>query len=316
MGFVLKRVATSLGLIWLVASIVFLAIRLVPGDPAEILLSQGGVAPDPAAVAALRETLGLDRPIGAQYVLNFRQLLKGDLGQSLQDDSPVAAEIEQRLPRTLELIGAATLFAILFGVPGGLLAALRRGGAIDRAAALLAALALAMPVFVTGTLMVLLFAQTLHWVPAGGSVAFAADPARHLLLLAMPAITIGLGLAASVFRMTRAAVLDVSRRDYVRAARAKGMQPARVWLHHILRNALTPIVTVIALNLGTLLGGTVLVEYVFNYPGISGLLVDAVNARDYPMVQGVVLVISILLVLLNLFVDLLYAVFDPRIRHA
>jgi peptide/nickel transport system permease protein len=316
MGFVLKRVATSLGLIWLVASIVFLAIRLVPGDPAEILLSQGGVAPDPAAVAALRETLGLDRPIGAQYVLNFCQLLTGDLGQSLQDDSPVATEIAQRLPRTLELIGAATLFAVLFGVPGGLLAALQRGGAMDRAAALLAALALAMPVFVTGTLMVLLFAQTLHWVPAGGSVAFAADPARHLLLLAMPAITIGLGLAASVFRMTRAAVLDVSRRDYVRTAHAKGMRPVRVWLHHILRNALTPIVTVIALNLGTLLGGTVLVEYVFNYPGISGLLVDAVNARDYPMVQGVVLVISILLVLLNLFVDLLYAVLDPRIRHA
>jgi peptide/nickel transport system permease protein len=316
MGFVLKRVATSLGLIWLVASIVFLAIRLVPGDPAEILLSQGGVAPDPAAVAALRETLGLDQPIGAQYVLSFRQLLTGDLGQSLQDDSPVAAEIAQRLPRTLELIGAATMFAILFGVPGGLLAARRGGGLADRAAALLAALALAMPVFVTGTLMVLLFAQTLHWVPAGGSVAFAADPARHLLLLAMPAIAIGLGLAASVFRMTRAAVLDVSRRDYVRTAHAKGMRPSGVWLHHILRNALTPIVTVIALNIGTLLGGTVLVEYVFNYPGISGLLVDAVNARDYPMVQGVVLVISILLVLLNLFVDLLYAVLDPRIRHA
>jgi peptide/nickel transport system permease protein len=315
-AFVVRRVATSLGLIWLVASIVFLAIRLVPGDPAEILLSQGGVAPDPAAVAALREQLGLDRSIGAQYVLNFRQLLTGDLGQSLQDDSSVTAEIGQRLPRTLELIGAATLFAVLFGVPTGLVAALRRGGALDRVAAAVAALALALPVFVTGTLMVLLFAQTLHWVPAGGSVGFAADPARHLLLLAMPAITIGLGLAASVFRMTRAAVLDVSQRDYVRTAHAKGVRPARVWLHHILRNALSPIVTVIALNLGTLLGGTVLVEYVFNYPGISGLLVDAVNARDYPMVQGVVLVISILLVLLNLFVDLLYAVLDPRIRAA
>ncbi len=311
-----RRVATSLGLIWLVASIVFLAIRLVPGDPAEILLSQGGVAPDPAAIAALREQLGLDRSIGAQYVLNFRQLLTGDLGQSLQDDSPVAADIGQRLPRTLELIGAATLFAVVLGVPGGLLAALRRGGVADRGAALLSALALAMPVFVTGTLMVLLFAQTLRWVPAGGSVAFAADPARHLLLLAMPAITIGLGLAASVFRMTRAAVLDVSQRDYVRTAHAKGVKPVRIWMRHILRNALSPIVTVIALNLGTLLGGTVLVEYVFNYPGISGLLVDAVNARDYPVVQGVVLVISILLVLMNLFVDLLYAVLDPRIRAA
>ena len=316
MGFVLKRVATSLALIWLVASIVFLVIRLVPGDPAEMLLSQGGVAPDPAAVAALREQLGLDRSVGAQYLLNFRQLLHGDLGQSLEDESSVAADIGQRLPRTLELIGAATIFAVLLGVPGGMLAALRRGGGIDRVAAVLAAFALALPVFVTGTLMVLLFAQTLHWVPAGGSVDFAADPGRHLLLLAMPAITIGLGLTASVFRMTRAAVLDVSQHDYVRTAHAKGVRSGRVWLHHILRNALTPIVTVIALNLGTLLGGTVLVEYVFNYPGISGLLVDAVNARDYPMVQGVVLVISILLVLLNLGVDLLYAVLDPRVRHA
>ncbi len=264
MGFLLKRVATSLGLIWLVASIVFLAIRLVPGDPAELLLSQGGVAPDPAAVAALRDQLGLDRSIGAQYVLNFRQLLTGDLGQSLQDDSPVAAEIGQRLPRTLELIGVATIFAVVFGVPAGLVAALRRGGIGDRFAAVLSALALAMPVFVTGTLMVLLFAQTLHWVPAGGAVPFATDPARHLLLLAMPAITIGLGLAASVFRMTRAAVLDVSQRDYVRTAHAKGVAPGHVWLRHILRNALTPIITVVALNLGTLLGGTVLVEYVFN----------------------------------------------------
>jgi peptide/nickel transport system permease protein len=316
MGFVLKRVAASLVLIWLVASIVFLAIRLVPGDPAEMLLSQGGMAPDPAAVAALRTQLGLDRSMGAQYVLNFRALLTGDLGQSLVDDSPVSEDIGQRLPRTLELIGAATLFAVVVGVPGGLLAALRRGGALDRGAAWIAALALATPVFVVGTLMVLLFAQTLRWVPAGGTVPFATDPARHLLLLAMPAVAIGLGLAASVFRMTRASVLDVAGRDHVRTAHAKGVAPGRIWLHHILRNALTPIVTVVALNLGTLLGGTVLVEYVFNYPGISGLLIDAVNARDYPTVQGVVLVISILLVLLNLCVDLLYAVLDPRIRHA
>jgi peptide/nickel transport system permease protein len=316
MAYVLQRVATSLGLIWLVASIVFLAIRLVPGDPAEILLSQGGMAPDPAAVAQLREQLGLDRPIFAQYVLDFRQLLSGGLGRSLVDDSPVATDIGERLPRTLELIAAATVFAVVIGVPGGMLAALRRGGVADRGAAWLAALALATPVFVVGTLMVLLFAQTLHWVPAGGTVSLATDPARHFLLLAMPAIAIGLGLAASVFRMTRAAVLEVAGRDYVRTAHAKGVRPERVWLRHVLRNALAPIVTVVALNLGTLLGGTVLVEYVFNYPGISGLLIDAVNARDYPIVQGVVLVISILLVLLNLCVDLLYAVLDPRIRHA
>ena len=159
-------------------------------------------------------------------------------------------------------------------------------------------------------------AQTLRLVPAGGYVPLAQDPLKHFTLLAMPALAIGLGLASSVFRMTRAAVLDVSQRDFVRTARAKGVAPARILIRHVLRNALMPVITVLALNLGTLLGGTVLVEYVFNYPGLSGLLVDAVNARDYPEVQGVVLVISVLFVGLNLAVDLLYAVIDPRVRHA
>ncbi|MBN8901235.1 MAG: ABC transporter permease, partial [Rhodospirillales bacterium] len=177
-------------------------------------------------------------------------------------------------------------------------------------------LALSVPIFVTGTLLVLVFAQWLHWVPAGGYVPLARDPLRHFTLLAMPALAIGLGLSATVFRMTRAAVLDVAQRDYVRTARAKGVAPPRILARHVLRNALMPVVTVLALHLGSLLGGTVLVEYVFNYPGLSGLLVEAVNARDYPTVQAVVLVISVLFVALNLAVDLLYAALDPRVRHA
>jgi peptide/nickel transport system permease protein len=316
MSWLLRRLLTSVLLIWVVASIVFLAIRLVPGDPAELLLSQGGMAPDAAAVAELHAQLGLDRPVLAQYADSLRRLVTGDLGRSLQDGSAVAAEITRRLPRTLELIGAATLLAVLLGIPGGLLAATGRDGAFDRAGSFAAALAMAMPVFVVGTLLVLLFAQTLHLVPAGGYVALAQDPVRHLELLSMPALTIALGLAAAVFRMTRAAVLDEQRRDHVRTAWAKGLSPRRVLLRHVLRNALMPVVTVLALHLGSLLGGTVLVEYVFNYPGLSGLLVEAVNARDYPEVQGVVLVISVLFVALNLAVDLLYAVLDPRVRHA
>jgi ABC-type dipeptide/oligopeptide/nickel transport system permease component len=316
MAWFARRAGVAILLVWVVASIVFLAIRLVPGDPAELLLSQGGVAPDPAIVAELHEQLGLDRPVLAQYIDNFRHLLSGDLGRSLQDGSPVAGEIARRLPRTLELIGTAALFAVLLGIPGGLLAAIRRGGLLDRIGTYVSALALAVPVFVVGTLLVLLFAQTLRWVPAGGYVPFAQDKLRHVTLLAMPAFTIALGLAAAVFRMTRASVLDVSQRDFVRTARAKGVGPHRILLHHVLRNALMPVVTVLALHLGTLLGGTVLVEYVFNYPGLSGLLVEAVNARDYPEVEGVVLVISVLFVALNLAVDLLYAVLDPRVRTA
>ena len=316
MSFILKRVGAAILMVWVVASIVFLAIRLVPGDPAELLLSQGGVAPDPAAVAELHERLGLDRSLPAQYLLDLGRLATGDLGTSLQDESSVADEIAHRLPRTLELIAAAALFAVLVGIPGGLLAAMRPGGVLDRLGRLLSALGLAVPVFVVGTLLVLIFAQTLRLVPAGGYVPLAQDPLKHFTLLAMPALAIGLGLASSVFRMTRAAVLDVSQRDFVRTARAKGVAPARILIRHVLRNALMPVITVLALNLGTLLGGTVLVEYVFNYPGLSGLLVDAVNARDYPEVQGVVLVISVLFVGLNLAVDLLYAVIDPRVRHA
>jgi peptide/nickel transport system permease protein len=310
-----RRVVVSVLLIWVVATVVFLAIRLVPGDPAELLLSQGGVAPDPDSVAQLREQLGLNRPVLTQYISSMRGLLVGNLGRSMQDDSPVAGEIGRRLPRTLELIGAAALLAIVTGLPAGLVAALDRGGGFDRTASGFAALMLAVPVFVTGTLLVLVFAVAWKLVPAGGYVPLATDPLRHLELLAMPAATIALGLSATMFRMTRASVLEVSRRDYVRTARAKGVSPPRLLIFHVLRNALMPVLTVLALNLGTLLGGTVLVEFVFNYPGLSGLLVDAVNARDYPEVQGVILVISILFVALNLGVDLLYAALDPRIRR-
>jgi len=316
MAWMARRSGVALLLIWVVASVVFLAIHLVPGDPAELLLSQGGAAPDPAAVDQLREQLGLDRPLLAQYLGSVGQFLHGDLGESLQDGSPVAAEIVRRLPRTLELIGAAAVLALAAGLPLGLLAALRRGGLADRLLSLMSALGLALPIFVLGTLMVLLFAQTLRWVPAGGYVPLAQAPGRHFALLAMPAAAISAGLFATVFRMTRAAVLDVSWRDYVRTARAKGLRQRHVLTRHVLRNALMPVVTVVALHLGSLLGGTVLVEYVFNWPGLSGMLVDAVNARDYPEVQGIVLVISVLFVTLNLAIDLLYAALDPQVRRA
>jgi peptide/nickel transport system permease protein len=310
-----KRLGISVLLVWIVASIVFLAIHLVPGDPAELLLSQGGAAPDPAIVEDLRDQLGLNRPVLEQYLHSMANLLRGDLGNSLMDGAPIAGEIATRLPRTLELIGAAALISILIGVSTGTLAAVGAGGPFDRVASALAGLGLSVPVFVIGTLAILGFAQTLRWVPAGGFVAFSQDPIQHLIMLAMPAGTIAVGLSSTLFRVTRSAVLEVTMRDHVRTARSKGLSFRRILTRHILRNALIPVVTVLALNLGTLLGGTVLVEYVFNWPGLSGLLVDAVNARDYPAVVGVVLVISILFVTLNFVVDMLYAVLDPRVRH-
>ena len=295
----------------------FLSLHLVPGDPAELLLSSGGGgAPDPAAVAELRTQLGLDRPLLTQYGAFLAGLAHGDLGASIVDSYSVAAEIGTRLPRTLELIAAGALLALILAIPAGTLAANRAGAGFDRGASATAALLLAVPVFVVGTLLVLLLADMLHWMPAGGYVPLQQAPLQHLTLLALPALAIGLGLAAVLFRMTRASVLDSLSRDFVRTARAKGLAPRRILLRHVLRNALTPVLTVLGLHMGALLGGTVLVEYVFNWPGLSTPLLAAVSARDYPMVMGIVLVISLLFLLLNLVMDLLYAVLDPRIRSA
>ena len=313
---ILRRIGVALVLVWIVASVVFLAIRLVPGDPAELMLSQGGVSPDPAIVAELRDQLGLDRPVWQQYWANLQGLLVGNLGVSLVDQASVAGQVFVRLPRTLELIAAAALLSVGFGVPLGLLAALRRGGWFDRLVMAAAGFSLSVPVFVVGTLLVLLLAQWLSLLPPGGFTPLARDPGRHFAQLLMPALTISSSLAPVLVQMTRASVIDVITRDHVRTARAKGVAPPAIVVHHVLRNALIPVVTVLALHLGTLLGGTVLVEYVFNYPGMSGLLVDSVNTRDYPMVQGVVLVISVLFVALNLVMDLIYGMLDPRVRHA
>lgn len=316
MRWFLRRGATCLVLAWAVSLIVFMTLHIVPGDPAELLLSTGGIAADPVAVKELRIKLGLERPLFEQYLAFLGGVLRGDLGNSLVDDFPVVSEIALRLPRTLELILAGTLLAIILGVPAGTYAALHRGGLFDRIASGAAALLLAIPVFVVGTLLVLLLAQTLKLMPAGGYVALAQDPLKHLTLLTLPAIAIAKGLAAVVFRMTRASVLDVLSRDFVRTAKAKGLTPRRVLIRHVVRNSLTPVFTVLGLHMGTLLGGTVLVEYVFNWPGLSTPLLRAVEARDYPMVVGIVLTISGLFLLINLAMDLLYAALDPRVRAA
>lgn len=310
----IQRIAISLTLLWVVTTLVFLSIYMVPGDPAELLLSGEGGAPDPASIAMLREQLGLNQPVMTQYAAKMAGLMQFDLGRSMIDDSQISREIAQRLPRTLELVGAAAILSLLLGIPSGVHAALNQGGRFDRCASFVTGFAQGVPVFVLGTLLILLMSQILRLVPAGGYVNFTADPARHLLLLAMPAISIAVGLAAIVFRISRASVLDVLPLDYVRTARAKGLPQQRIIWRHILRNALMPVITVFALNLGGLFGGTVLVEYVFNWPGLSGMLVSAVNSRDYPVVTAVILVISALFITLNLIVDILYGITDPRVR--
>lgn len=314
MGWFLRRVAQSLLMLWVVISLVFLSINFVPGDPAELLLAQDGGSPDPVMVEMLREELGLNRPMLEQYTLKMGDLLQGDLGTSIVDGSPVGQEVMRRLPRTLELIGAAGILSLMIGIPAGVLSALRPRSLFSRIAALLAGTAQSIPVFVLGTLFVILFATALGWLPAGGFTPFGRDPGRHMMLLILPAATIALGLSAIVFRITRASMLDVLPLDFIRTARAKGVPARRVIIHHALRNALMPVITVFALQLGGLLAGTVLVETVFNWPGLSGMLVAGVNARDYPVVTGVIVVVSAFYIGLNLLVDVIYGLTDPRVR--
>ncbi len=314
-GYALRRCMVAIVLVWVVATIVFSVLHLIPGDPAVLLSSSGGALAPPEAIEALREQMGLNRPIAEQYVSYLAGLVRGDLGRSFQDGYPIANEIAIRLPRTIELILASAALSVVVGLPLGAAVARRQGGMLDRTLSAVAGLQLSIPVFVIGTLLILLFAQTLRWVPAGGYIAFAADPVRHLVHLSMPAFTIAIGLSAVVFRMSRTTVIETLARDWVRTARAKGLSQAQVMRRHVVRNALGPVLTVVGLNVGTLLGGTVLVEYVFNWPGLSGFLVNAVEQRDYPAVQSIVLVISILFILINLTVDLLYSVLDPRIRR-
>ncbi|MBB3303411.1 peptide/nickel transport system permease protein [Rhizobium sp. BK077] len=303
-------------MIFLVATSVFMILHVVPGDPVEVMLSADGMEPDPQAVAEMRSRLGLDQPLHQQYVNYLSRLSRGDLGRSFQDDEDVLGNIAQRLPRTLELIGMATLLSLIVGIPLGVLAARKRGTWIDRILGGATSFALSIPTFVLGTVFVLVFALMLRLVPAGGFVPFSVSPRTHLILLLMPSAAIAVGFSAVIIRMTRSTVLDVLQQDWVRTARAKGLQERRVLRRHVVRNALGPVLTVTGLQMGTMLGGTVLVEYIFNWPGMSGFLVRAVESRDYPEVQGIVLVTASLFILLNLIVDVLYSLLDPRVRKS
>ena len=307
-----KRLALSMLLIWVVATILFLSIRLVPGDPAEALLTFGGVTPDPSAIALMRERLGLNEPLFDQYVSTIFGYLQGDLGKSLLDGASIGEQIANRLPRTLELVAAAAIISTSIGVSAGAFAAARIGGIFDKFSSAVAAIFMSMPIFVTGTVLVLVLSRTFRILPAGGFIDFSENPARHMQMILMPALTLSVGLMANIFRITRSSILETLQRDYVRTAQAKGLAPRLVFMRHVMRNAMLPVITVIALNLGTMLGGSVLVEYIFNWPGLAGFTVAAVSSRDYPVVVSSVLVISAMLIALNLIVDIAYAKLDPR----
>jgi ABC-type dipeptide/oligopeptide/nickel transport system permease component len=287
-------------------------IQLLPGDPAYTIL---GDKASPERAAAVRKQLGLDRPIYVQYVDWIGSVAHGDFGDSLISDRPILNDLARRLPRTIELIIASMILAILVGIPLGVIAANYRNQMPDILVSIISLLGVSTPVFVSGTLLLLVFGVRWHILPATGYVSITDSPWGHIEHLLMPAVTLALLEAAVILRMTRSSLLEVLSEDYVRTARAKGLGQRIVLYHHALRNALIPVVTIIGIQAGTMLGGTVIVEYIFNWPGVSTYLLAAINQRDYPVIQAIILIIATLFVLLNLVTDLVYAAIDPRIKY-
>ena len=302
--FLARRLALTIPVLLGVATLVFSLIHLIPGDPAQAMLGETAAQQD---VDALRARLGLDRPLIEQYGGFLRSAARGDLGTSLRTNQPVTAAIVERLPATLELAAAAMLVALGFSLPLGIVAAVRRGTAVDYAATTVALLGISIPNFWLGPLLAIVFAVELGWLPVSGRGSLA-----HLVL---PAISLGAALAAILARMTRASLLEELREPYVAAARARGASLARAVLRHALRNSLIPVVTLVGLQFGAVLTGAVITETIFAWPGIGRLLIQSIGFRDYPLVQGCILFIAVTYVGVNLLTDLLYGVLDPRIRY-
>lgn len=303
--YILRRLGLSVFVLWGAISIVFLAIRLAPGDPAQMML---GASATTQEVAALRARLGLDQPMPVQYARYLVQVARLDLGESLRLDQPAMGAILERVPQTGRLTLLAMAIAVLLSFPMGIAAALAPGRPIDQVISVLSLLGQSVPNFWLGIMLVLVFARTLRLLPSGG-----ADTWQHLIL---PATTLALPLVGILTRLIRGGLLEVLREDYVRTARAKGLAPWSVMTRHALLNMLIPVVTVMGLQLGTLLGGAVIVESVFAWPGVGRLLVEAIGNRDYPLVQAAILFITGAFVLINLLVDLSYGYLDPRVRLA
>jgi peptide/nickel transport system permease protein len=310
-----RRLALSALLLLVVATVLFFSIHLLPGDPALLILGGDAAQATPEQLARVRARLGLDRPLPVQYATWLARVARGDLGTSLIDDRPVAADLANRLPRTLQLVVPATLLAIAAGVPLGTLAARRRGRWADPAASAMALVGFSMPVFVTGMLLVVGFSLGLGWLPPAGYVAFGESPAGFLRHLVLPVLALAAAPMATVMRMTRSSFLEHAALDYVRTARAKGLAERVVDRRHVLRNALLPVTAVVGLQVGSMFAGAVLVEYIFSWPGLNSLLLNSLGSRDYPMIQGVVLLAAGLFVAVNLLTDLCYAVLNPRIRY-
>jgi len=305
--YIIRRTIVAIPVLLGVTMLAFLLMHFAPGDP---VLAMMTTEFDQATYDQLRHDMGLDKPLPVQYLYWLGRVLRGDLGRDLITKRPVTEWLLNTMPTTLTLALGSTLIAILVGVPLGIVAAVRRDGIFDSASRVLAVLGISMPVFWLGMLMIILFAVKLRLLPAGGTVS-----EYGLKAMVMPATALGLSMAALIMRMTRSSMLEVLGEDYMRTARAKGLREFAVVYRHALKNALIPVTTVIGFQLGNVLSGAVLTEIVFSLPGLGRMMVDAIGRRDYPLVQGGVLAVAVLFVFLNLLVDVIYGLVDPRIRY-
>jgi peptide/nickel transport system permease protein len=311
--FILGRLVATIPVLFILSIVIFLMLHLTPGDPVKLMLGEDAT---PEAVTALRANLGLDKPLPIQYLRWLGNALHGDLGRSIRTHQPVMEAIVSRLPVTLELTFLALVVSIAIGIPTGVIAAIRRNSTADIASTTFALIGISLPNFFLGILLILIFSLRLRVLPPSGYVPFKQDPLLNLKLMLMPAFSLGAALAGIVSRLTRSSLLEVLGADYIRTARAKGLSGTGVIFRHALKNALIPVVTVVGLQTGALLGGAILTETVFALPGVGRLVVDNIFARDFPVVQGVVLFLALTRILSNLLADILYARLDPRISYA
>ena len=310
MSYLVRRAIALLITLWLVSLITFALLQVIPGDPAQLIL---GTEAPPEALEELRCRLGLDQPPLIRYVNWLGGVLRGRWGQSIRHERPVMDLIRERLPVTLSLTALAAFFALVVSIPLGVMAAVRRGSALDYAVLLLTQAGLAIPSFWAGTLLILLFALAWHWFPTGGYVPWGQDRWQALRHLALPALALGTAMSAALTRMTRSSMIEALHQDYVRTARAKGLPERAVLYRHALRNALIPTVTLLGVQLSFLLGGSIVIEEVFALPGLGRLLLSAIYTRDLPLIQGLVLFITTGVVGASFLVDVAYACLDPRI---
>jgi peptide/nickel transport system permease protein len=311
LDFLIRRVAISIVTLFVISLIVFTGVRMIPGDPARVM---GGTDADAAGLAEIREKYGLDDPIPIQYLRWIGLALRGDLGESIRTRESVVRTVGRKLPITLELAGLSLLVALAIAIPAGVFSAVRRNTVWDLLANAVSLCGLSVPSFWLGIMLILLLSVRLHWLPASGFVSLWESPLANVQRMLMPAFVLGAGLAAVLMRQTRNSMIDILSADYIRTAWSKGLAGRAVIFRHAFRNSLIPVVTILGLQTGALMGGAVVTEQIFVVPGFGRLIVEAVFTRDYPLVQGVVLITASAYVLVNLLVDLSYSVLNPRIR--